>query len=57
MQVVVTKHFVKDVDKELDKSLQLQLADVIEQMRDVGTLQEIPKIKKLAGYKAATGLS
>ncbi len=32
MEVIVTKQFEKDVDKELDKTAQLQLADVIEQI-------------------------
>jgi mRNA interferase RelE/StbE len=53
MEVTVTKQFMKDVDKELDKSLQLQLADIIEQIRSLGTLQQIPNIKKLTGYKIA----
>ena len=43
MEVTVTKQFMKDVDKELDKSLQLQLADIIEQIRSLRTLQQIPK--------------
>ena len=53
MEVTVTKQFMKDVDKELDKSLQLQLADIIEQVRSLGTPQQIPNIKKLTGYKIA----
>ncbi len=53
MEVIVTKHFTRDVDKELNKSLQLQLADIIEQIRHIGTLQQIPNIKKLTGYKTA----
>ena len=53
MGVPVTKQFMKDVDKELDKSLQLQLADIIEQIRSLGTLQQIPNIKKVTGYKIA----
>ena len=53
MNVVVTKQFAKDVDKELDKSLQLQLADIIEQIKGAKTLQQIQSIKKLTGYKTA----
>lgn len=53
MEVTVTKQFMKDVDRELNKSLQLQLADIIEQIRSLGTLQQIPNIKKLTGYKTA----
>jgi hypothetical protein len=37
MEVVVTKQFEKDVDKELDKTLPLQLADIIEQIRTART--------------------
>lgn len=53
MNVVVTKQFAKDVDKELDKTSQLQLADVVEQIKTARTFQEIPNIKKLTGYKTA----
>ena len=53
MEVIVTKQFTKDVDKELDKSLNLQLADIIEQIRNAGNFQQIPSIKKLTGYKTA----
>jgi mRNA interferase RelE/StbE len=53
MEVIVTKQFTKDVDKELDKSLNLQLADIIEQIRNAGNFQQITSIKKLTGYKTA----
>jgi mRNA interferase RelE/StbE len=53
MDVIVTKQFEKDADKELDKTLQLQLADIIEQIRGARTLQQVPNIKKLTGYKTA----
>ncbi len=53
MEVIVTKQFEKDVDKELDKTAQLQLADIIEQIKSAATLQEILNVKKLIGYKTA----
>ncbi len=53
MEVIVTKQFDKDVEKELDKALQLQLADIIEQIRTAKSLQQIPNTKKLTGYKSA----
>jgi mRNA-degrading endonuclease RelE of RelBE toxin-antitoxin system len=39
--------------KQLSKSLQLQLADIIDQLQDVHSLSEIPNLKKLKGYKTA----
>jgi len=53
MEVIVTKLFTRDVDKELNKLLQLQLTVIIEQIRNVGALQQIPNIKKLTDYKTA----
>ncbi len=53
MEVVVTKQFSKDVDKAFDKTLQLQLADIIEDLRIATNLAEVHNIKKLKGYKTA----
>lgn len=53
MQVIVTRQFEKDVSKELNKSLQLQLADIIEQLQKVRSIQDVQHIKKLKGYKNA----
>lgn len=53
MEVVVTKQFEKGVDKQLDKTLQSQPADIIEQIRTVRTLKQIANSKKLTGYKTA----
>lgn len=47
MKVVVTKQFYRDVDKELDKPMRLQLAGLIEQIQHTSSLQEIPNLKKL----------
>jgi mRNA interferase RelE/StbE len=53
MQVITTQRFEKDVEKELSKKLQLQLADVIEQIQQAGHLMEISNLKKMKGYKNA----
>jgi mRNA interferase RelE/StbE len=53
MQVIVTRQFAKDVHKELDKAYQIQLADIIDQIRNAQTLHEIQNVKKLKGYKTA----
>ena len=53
MQVITTRQFEKDAEKELDKKLQLQLADIIEQIQKVDHLMEIPHLKKMKGYKNA----
>ena len=53
MQVSITRRFEKDVEKELDKKLQLELAGVIEQLQKAGDLTDIPNVKKLKGYKTA----
>jgi len=53
MQVVTTRQFDKDVEKELSKKLQLQLADIIEQIQQAGHLMEISNMMKSQGYKTA----
>ena len=53
MQVIITKQFEKDVEKELTKPLQIELASLITQMQDASSLREIPNLKKLHGYKSA----
>ena len=47
MKVVVTRQFEKDVDKELSKELKLKVADLIEDLQKVSTLQSISKFKKI----------
>src|SRR5688572_4905699 len=53
MQVITTRQFEKDTEKELNKKLQLQLADIIEQLQQADNLIEIPNVKKMKGYKNA----
>lgn len=53
MQVITTRQFEKDTEKELNKKLQLQLADIIEQIQKADHLMEIPNLKKMKGYKNA----
>ncbi len=53
MKVVTTKQFIKDVEKELNKSLQIELAEIIDELQRINRLEEIKNLKKLKGYKAA----
>lgn len=53
MQVIITRRFAKDVEKELNKKYQQELAAVIEQIQRAGNLTEIPNLKKMKGYKTA----
>ena len=53
MQVITTRQFEKDTEKELNKKLQLQLADIIEQLQQADHLMEIPNLKRMKGYKNA----
>ncbi|MDB5249933.1 MAG: hypothetical protein JWQ40_4327 [Segetibacter sp.] len=47
MQVIVTTQFSKDVEKQLDKPMQLKLAEVIEQVQKASSIREIPNLKKI----------
>ncbi|MEO8820092.1 MAG: hypothetical protein ABI267_09040 [Ginsengibacter sp.] len=53
MKVIVTRQFEKDVNKELSKTMQLKLADIIEELQKLSTRYSIKDIKKLKGYKTA----
>ena len=53
MQVITTRQFEKDTEKELNKKLQLQLSDIIGQIQKADHLMEIPNLKKMKGYKNA----
>jgi mRNA interferase RelE/StbE len=48
-----TSQFEKDTEKELNKKLLKQLADIIEQLQKADHLMEIPHLKKMNGYKNA----
>ena len=51
MLIIVTKQFEKDASKELDKSLPIRLAEVIEGFQSAISLHDLPNLKKLKGYK------
>jgi mRNA interferase RelE/StbE len=53
MEVVVTRQFEKDVEKELSKPMQLKLAKLIEALQQAPSLDEVADVKKLKGYKTA----
>ena len=53
MQVITTRQFEKDAEKELNKKLQQQLSDIIEQLQKADHLMEIPNLKKMKGYTNA----
>lgn len=53
MQVIITRQFEKDTEKELNKKLQQQLADIIEQLQKADHLLEITHLKKMKGYSTA----
>ena len=53
MKVITTKQFIKDVEKELNKSLQIELGDIIEELYRINRLEEIKNLKKLKGFKTA----
>ena len=51
MEVIVTKQFDKDVNKELSKAMQYKLALLIEELQQAVSLDAITNVKKLKGYK------
>jgi len=53
MDVIITKQFEKDTEKELSPKMQLRLADIIEELQKVSKPSEINNIKKLKGFKSA----
>jgi len=53
MEVVVTKQFEKDAEKELSKAMQLKLALLIEELQQAASMDRVPNVKKLKGYKTA----
>jgi mRNA interferase RelE/StbE len=53
MKVIATKQFEKDIEKELSKATQLKLAEIIEELLLAASLDKIPGVKKLKGYKIA----
>ncbi len=53
MNIIVTKHFAKDVDKELNEQQKQQLAQILISITQSKTLSEILDCKKLKGFKNA----
>jgi mRNA interferase RelE/StbE len=53
MNIIVTKHFAKDVDKELNEQQKQQLAQILISITQSKTLSEISDCKKLKGFKNA----
>jgi mRNA interferase RelE/StbE len=53
MEIVITKQFEKDVEKELSKPMQTKLASLIEELQQASSLDAIANVKKLKGYKTA----
>jgi len=51
--IIVTKHFAKDVDKELNEQQKQQLAQILISITQSKTLSEISDCKKLKGFKNA----
>ena len=46
MNILVTKHFAKDVDKELNEQQKQQLAQILISITQSKTLSEIPDCKR-----------
>lgn len=53
MKVIVTKQFDKDAEKELNKAMQMKLAELIEKLQQAASIDAVPNVKKLKGYKTA----
>lgn len=53
MNIIVTKKFAKDADKELNTQQRNQLAQILITITQLKTLSEIPDCKKLKGFKNA----
>ncbi len=50
MEVIVTKQFEKDADKELDKAKQLKLLLLIERMQQAASIDAITNVKHLPDF-------
>ena len=53
MKVIVTKQFDKDAEKELNKAMQMKLAELIEKLQQAASIDAVQNVKKLKGYKTA----
>ena len=53
MNILVTRKFAKDVEKELNELQKQQLAQILINITQSKTISEIPDCKKLEGFKNA----
>jgi len=53
MNIVVTRKFSKDVEKELSRQQMEELAEILVKLTEYKSLTEIPDCKKLKGFKNA----
>jgi len=51
MNVSIRKSFIKDVSKIKDKKLKQRIANVIENVRNANSIDDIPNLKKISGYE------
>jgi len=51
MNATVRKSFKKDISKVRDKKLKQRVANVIENVRNVDSIDDIPNLKKILGYE------
>lgn len=53
MNIIATKKFAKDVEKELNDNQKKQLAQILINITQSKTISQIPDCKKLKGFKTA----
>ena len=53
MNIVITKKFAKDIEKELDQQQMQQLAEILITLTQCKTLTDIQDCKKLKGFTNA----
>jgi mRNA interferase RelE/StbE len=53
MNIIVTRKFAKDVEKELNEQQKQELAQILINITQFKILSEIPDCKKLKGFKNA----
>ena len=53
MKISITRQFSKDAEKELNKEMRSQLADIIELLIKAESLKDILNVKKMKGFKTA----
>lgn len=53
MKLIITRQFDKDVEKELNKPMRLELIAILDRMRKAASLSELTAIKKLKHFPNA----